>query len=178
MFLIFNPYLTALLHQLTSQPLPFQHLSILPKGTVGAFLSEVSEFYKKQTKVPLDIYEGPLQFTLGQQNSLARLTSHTLFQRRLQIRGLQHFDPNGDPCQQLSALEYHKHHLFLGEMKLKTENFKTTAAPQTARRSRRNQIRPKTKSFDRFILARSIPVQIRVLGAFLVLRDRLRSYQY
>ncbi len=36
------------------------------KGTVGAFLSEVSEFYKKQTKIPLDIYEGPLQFTLGQ----------------------------------------------------------------------------------------------------------------
>jgi hypothetical protein len=34
------------------------------RGRVGAFLKEVSIFYKKHLKVPLDIYEAPLNFTL------------------------------------------------------------------------------------------------------------------
>jgi hypothetical protein len=39
------------------------------RGTVGAFLHEASIFYKKHLKVPLEIYEAPLTFTLGEHQS-------------------------------------------------------------------------------------------------------------
>jgi ribonuclease HI len=135
------------------------------RGTVGAFLQEVSLFYKNHLKVPLDIYEAPMEFTLGEQNSLARMTSHTLFQRRLQIRGLRHYDPTKCPSQLLSIEAYNEHHEILGKMQLKASDFLRPTAPVNARRSLRNQdITAKTKDFNSFIISKTQHVQELCLG--------------
>jgi ribonuclease HI len=134
------------------------------RGTVGAFLKEVSIFYKKHLKVSLDIYEAPLNFTLCEQNSLAKFTSYTLFQRRMQIRGLNHNNTTESPSQLITIDAYNEHHEILGKMQLTRADFLRPPAPETARRSRRNQdITAKTKSFNSFVLSRSKTIQEQLL---------------
>jgi len=134
------------------------------KGTVGAFLKEVSIFYKKELKVPLEIYEAPLEFTQESQDSLAKLTSHTLFKRRMQIRGLRHYDTTKCPSQFLSITEYCKYWVLLGKMELSSSDFMKPRPPANVRRSQRNLVdENRTIPFDSFVLSRSKSIQEEML---------------
>jgi hypothetical protein len=118
-------------------------------GTMGEFLHEVTTFYKEHLKTPLSIFAAPLPYggSGKTRDPLAKLISNTLYQNKLQIRGLHHIDPDLHFTQILSMEEYIKSYKIISNLGLKTlEDFKS-ARSSGLRDTRANKI-SKTKAFN------------------------------
>jgi ribonuclease HI len=122
---------------------------IRSNGTMGPFLHEVDTFYKNHLNVPISIIEAPLKYSAQgkTRDPLAKLISNTLYENKLQIRGIHHIDPLGHITQVLTQEEYEKSYKTIATLKLsKFDDFKAFKNLTSTRPTRSTNF--KTLSFN------------------------------
>jgi hypothetical protein len=113
---------------------------------MGQFLMEVADFYKSHYNTPLDFNKAPVKYNALARNELAKLISNTLFEHRMQIRGLTHTETTCNPAQFLSPQVYQDTHALLHTVRSRSNTGRQTRA------SAQNRSK-ETKSFDFFAKA-------------------------
>jgi ribonuclease HI len=124
------------------------------KDKMGQFLIHVGEFYKSHLRAPLDLNAAPIRYSALARNQLAKLTSNTLFEHKMQIRGLTHTNTSASPAQFLSSATYQEEDTRTNTINLTEVDFVKTQSNGTRRaRNRASNRQRQTKSFDFFAKA-------------------------